>query len=127
MNISDIKYYVRKCKLKSLVSDTAICPIIHEKATVLSKIFVQISFLMYFYVLHCCKNKIPIDIDTTIIRQFGSLILNPEVTLGRVKKKYAQNPDNQTKIAMKQNRLNVIKKYLMNILNFQNNLRWKNH
>lgn len=87
MGNEKITYKAVKIKLKN-ITNVQLLNVINEFVLKINKILQEGIFLLNNYVLYCLEKNIPVDIDTTLIRQSCFIIIDPKTKLGRIKKNF---------------------------------------
>jgi hypothetical protein len=85
-------YHTVKFKLESIVNDPKLVGIINNLVIRENKIIFEGVNLFNNYIFYCLDNNIPVNIDTTLIRQCCMFILDANKKLGKIKVNFPE-PD----------------------------------
>ena len=78
-------YHTVKFKLETIVNDPRLVDIINNLVVRENKIIFEGVNLFNIYIFYCLDNNIPVNIDTTLIRQCCMFVIDPNKKLGKIK------------------------------------------
>jgi hypothetical protein len=85
-------YHAVKFKLETIVKDPKLVDIINNAVIKENKIIFEGMNLFNNYIFYCLDNNLPVNIDTTLIRQCCMIVIDPKKKLGKIKINFAK-PD----------------------------------